>query len=176
MMILYKSAFLVNLTKKRLLFDNDVASLDVILGDNVRYNFEYLIDKGFYWSIGLKSRYQQFHKNISAQLLLEDDQIIGTGINKIDAELQDQTNQFYLQTLFRKDFALGLGAEHKRLEVKSQTITANSPEDDFLFENTDYLSVFGTLKLDTYDNKYFPKRGFYFKWRFTSISLCIKIQ
>lgn len=159
---LYKSALLVNLTKKRLLFDNDVASLDVILGDNVRYNFEYLIDKGFYWSIGLKSRYQQFHKNISAQLLLEDDQIIGTGINKIDAQLQDQTNQFYVQTLFRKDFALGLGAEHKRLEVKSQTITINSPEDDFLFENTDYLSVFGTLKLDTYDNKYFPKRGFYF--------------
>lgn len=159
---LYKSALLFNVTKKHLLFDNDVVSLDVILGDNVRYNFEYLIDKGFYWSIGLKSRYQQFHKNISAQLLLEDDQIIGIGLNKIDAELQDQTNQFYVQTLFRKDFALGLGAEHKRLEVKSQTITANSPEDDFLFENTDYLSVFGTLKLDTYDNKYFPKRGFYF--------------
>lgn len=159
---LYKSALLFNVTKKHLLFNNDVASLDVILGDNVRYNFEYLIDKGFYWSIGLKSRYQQFHKNISAQLLLEDEQIIGTGINKIDAELQDQTNQFYVQTLFRKDFALGLGAEHKRLEVKSQTIMANSPEDEFLFEKTDYLSVFGTLKLDTYDNKYFPKRGFYF--------------
>ena len=76
-----------------------MVSLDLILGDNVRYNFEYLIDKGFYWSIGLKSRYQQFHKNISAQLLLEDDQIIGTGLNKIDAELHDQTNQFYLTNI-----------------------------------------------------------------------------
>ena len=139
-----------------------MASLDIILGDNVRYNFEYLIDKGFYWSIGLKSRYQKFHKNLSAQLLLDDDQIIGTGLNKIDAELQDQTNQFYLQTLFRKDFALSLGAEHKRLEVKSQTLLANNPEDEFLFENTDYFSVFANLKLDTYDNKYFPKKGFYF--------------
>ena len=67
---------------------------------------------------------------------------------------------FILQTLFRKNFALGLGAEHKRLEVKSETIKANSPEDEFLFENTDYFSVFGTLKLDTYDNKYFPKKDF----------------
>ncbi|AUP81635.1 patatin [Flavivirga eckloniae] len=159
---LYKSGLLLNITKKHLLFDNDVASLDVILGDNVRYNFEYLIDKGFYWSIGIKSGFQQFHKNISAQLLLEDDQL-GVGLNKIDAELQDQTNQFYVQSLFRKDFAFGVGAEHKRLEVKSPTIAINNnPEEEFLFENTDYLSVFGYLKLDTYDNKYFPKKGFYF--------------
>ncbi|GAA4889935.1 patatin-like phospholipase family protein [Flaviramulus aquimarinus] len=159
---LYKSAALINLTKKRLLFNNDMASLDIILGDNVRYNFEYLIDKGFYWSIGLRSRYNQFSKNINAQLLLDDTQITTTGLNKIDVELEDQTNQFYLQTLFRKDFALSLGLEHKRLEIHSETISGNNPNDDFLFEKTDYLSLFGNLKLDTYDNKYFPKRGVYF--------------
>lgn len=160
---LYKSAALVNLTKKRLLFDNDIASLDFILGDHVRYNFEYLIDKGFYWSVGLRSRYNTFNKNISAELLLGDDEMIGIGLSKIDAELQDQTNQFYLQTLFKKDFALSLGAEHKRLEIKSETITINNNEtDDFVFESTDYFSVFGQLKLDTYDNKYFPKRGVLF--------------
>lgn len=159
---LYKSAALVNLTKKRLLFDNDVASLDVILGDNVRFNFEYFIDKGFYWSIGIKSRYNQFHKSVNPDLLIENFANIGSGLNKIDVELQDQTNQFYLQTLFRKDFALSIGAEHKRLKIKSETITLNSQTDEFLFENTDYGSVFGTLKLDTYDNKHFPKRGLFF--------------
>ena len=40
---LYKSAALLNLTQKRILLNNDVASLDVILGDNVRYNFVKLI-------------------------------------------------------------------------------------------------------------------------------------
>jgi len=158
---LYKSAALINLTKKRLLFNNDVASLDVILGDNVRYNFEYYIDKGFYWSVGLRSRYNQFRKGISAQLLLDDTQIMGTGLNEIDVLLQDQTNQFYLETLFRKDFALSLGAEHKRLEIKSQTI-ANTNQDEFVFERTDYFSAFGNLRLDTYDNIYFPKKGVYF--------------
>ena len=160
---LYKSSALVNFTKKRLLFDNDVASLDVILGDNVRFNFEYFIDKGFYWSIGLTSRYNQFHKGINPELLIVDfNDIVGSGLNKVDVEIQDQTNQFYLQTLFRKDFALSIGAEHKRLKIKSETITLNSETDEFLFENTDYGSVFGNLKLDTYDNKYFPRRGVYF--------------
>jgi NTE family protein len=159
---LYKSAALVNLTKKRLLFGNDVASLDVILGDNVRYNFEYFIDKGFYWSIGIKSRYNQFNKNVSAQLLLEDSEITATGLNKIDAEVQDQTNQFYLQTQFRKDFAFSVGAEHKRLEIKSQTLFASNQNDEFVFENTDYFGLFAGLKLDTYNNKYFPTKGVYF--------------
>lgn len=165
---LYKSAALVNLTKKRLLFNNDIASLDIILGDNVRYNFEYLIDKGFYWSIGLRSRYNQFDKNINAELLLDETQISATGINKLEVQLRDQTNQFYLQTLFRKDFALSIGAEHKRLNIKSETITINEQTDEFLFENTDYFSVFGTLKLDTYDNKYYPSSGVYFSGDFHS--------
>ncbi len=158
----YKSAALVNLTKKRLFFNNDIASLDIILGDNVRYNFEYLIDKGFYWSVGLRSRYNQFEKGINSELLLDEAQIATTGINKLDVKFRDQTNQFYLQTLFRKDFALSIGAEHKRLNVKSETITINSETDEFLFENTDYFSVFGKLKLDTYDNTYYPSSGVYF--------------
>ncbi len=158
---LYKSAALVNLTKKRLFFNNDIATLDVVLGDNVRYNFEYFIDKGFYWSIGVKSRFNQFNKNISAQLLLNDD-INVSGLNNADAKIQDQTNQIYLQTLFRKDFALSLGLEHKRLEISSETFSLDSSTDEFIFERTDYVSAFGNLKLDTYDNKYFPKRGVYF--------------
>ncbi|MDO7171047.1 patatin-like phospholipase family protein [Mariniflexile sp. AS56] len=159
---LYKSAALVNLTKKRLLFDNDVASVDVILGDNVRYNFEYFIDKGFYWSIGLKSRYNQFNKDISARLLLDDAQLTGSELNKVDVKLQDQTNQFYVQTLFRKDFSFNAGLEHKRLGIKTETLSTNSQTNKFIFENTDYLSTFGGLKLDSYDNKYFPQKGLYF--------------
>ena len=163
---LYKSAALVNLTKKRLLLDNDVASIDLILGDNVRYNFEYYIDKGFYWSIGLKSRFNQFHKNVDALFYLDKDQEPIIGLNKLEIELQDQTNQFYLQTLFRKDFSLSLGAEHKRLKIKSETLNTSQNNREIIFENTDYVSLFGALKLDTYNNKYFPNDGFYFNGDF----------
>src|SRR5690606_39062567 len=163
---LYKSAALVNITKKRLLFDNDIVSFDFILGDNVRYNFEYFIDKGFYWSIGLKSRYNQFHRNVIAGLFLDETQLDLTGLNKIDVELQDQTNQLYFQTRFRKDFALSIGAEHKRLKIKSETLSDTEINDDYIFENTDYGSIYCTIKLDTYDNIYYTTNGYYFNGDF----------
>ena len=156
---LYKSAALINLTKKRILFNNDIASLDIILGDNVRYNFDYYIDKGFYWSVGVKSRYNTFNKSIAPSLILDENQIVRQDFNKIDIELSDQTNQFFLQTLFRKDFALILGAEHKRLKIVSETFV-ESNEEETTFERSDYFSVFGQLKIDTYNNKHFPKEGF----------------
>ncbi|TXE08705.1 patatin [Gelidibacter salicanalis] len=163
---LYKSAALVNLTKKRALLDDDVVSLDLILGDQVRYNFEYYIDKGFYWSVGVRSRFNQFNRNVNPKLFLNDYEQSLVGINKIDIELQDQTNQLYIQTLFRKDFALSLGGEHKRLKIKSETVVSNIQDKERFFENTDYLSVFSTLRLDRYDNKYYPKNGVYFSGDF----------
>src|SRR5690606_21283652 len=104
----------------------------------------------------LRSRFNQFSRNANVKLFLDDDEQMLTGLNKIGIDYQDQTNQIYLQTLFRKDFALGLGGEHKRLKIKSETLVANADDDKQFFENTDYLSVFGTLRFDTYDNKYYP--------------------
>lgn len=163
---LYKSAALANFTKKKLFFNNDIASLDLILGDNSRYNFNYFIDKGFYVSIGINSRFYQFNKNINLALLIEEGSSILTEVNRIDAELQDFTNQIFIQTLFRKDFALRLGGEHKRLNITSETLFSENQEDDIIFEKTDYLSVFGNLKYDSYSNRYFPKSGFYFDGNF----------
>ncbi|WP_235817885.1 patatin-like phospholipase family protein [Formosa haliotis] len=160
---LYKSAALVNVTSKRLLTNNDVASFDLILGDNLRYNFEYYIDKGFYWSIGLRSRFNQFNKNVSASLIAEDENL---GVNKIDAELRDFTNQFYVQTQFLRDMALSLGAEHKYLKISSETLADTSSDINRIFEDNNYFSVFGKLNYDSYDNKYFPSQGFYFNGDF----------
>lgn len=159
---LYKSSLLINFTKKQLLIKNDMASLDFILGDNVRYNFEYYIDKGFYWSIGLRSRYDEFNKNVAAQAILTPEELALINVNKITLKVNDFTNQIYLQTLFEKDFSITLGAEHKRLKLTSQTISDNTSQGGTTFEKSDYLSLFGALMLDTYDNKHFPKKGFLF--------------
>lgn len=160
---LYKSGALVNFTTKRLLFNNDVTSLDLVIGDNLRYNFEYFIDKGFYWSVGVTSRYNEFEKNITPSFLLDEDDI-NPGLNQLNAELSDQTNRLYFQTLFRKDFALRFGAEHKRLKISSETVLNNIDPDETesIFENSDFISAYGTLKFDTFDDKFFPKKGFLF--------------
>ncbi|RSK41715.1 patatin-like phospholipase family protein [Mangrovimonas spongiae] len=161
---LYKSAALVNVTRKQLFFGNDVASIDFIFGDNIRYNFEYYIDKGFYWSLGIRSRFNRFKDETPSASVFPDNNT--SGVNKLDMKLSDFTNQFYLQTLFRKDFSLTLGAEHKKLKVSTETILSNSNDKETVFENSDYLSLFGGLKFDTYDNKYFPNKGFYFNGDF----------
>ncbi|MEO8935155.1 MAG: patatin-like phospholipase family protein [Xanthomarina sp.] len=159
---LYKTAALVNLTKRKLMVKNDVLSFDFIVGDNIRYNFEYYIDKGFYWSVGFKSRYNQFKKTIPATSLLTDDELLFINVNKLDMKLKDLTHQFYLQTLFTKDMSLTLGAEHKKLKITSETVLTGASQQKTTFENSDYLSVFGQLRFDSYDNKYFPSSGFYF--------------
>ncbi len=159
---LYKSAILANITKKQFLLKNDVASLDFIVGDHVRYNFDYFIDKGIYWSIGVNSRFSEFDSGVVSSAFLSELEISSAGVNKINAELSDFTNQLFFQTLFRNDLVFTIGAEHKKLKVKTETIITEEDEEETVFENSNYLSVFGSLKFDSYDSKYFPTRGMYF--------------
>ena len=152
---LYKSAILVNITQKKLLFRNDVASLDVILGDNFRYNFNYLIDNGFHISYGFYSGLNKFSRNISngfVQGLVPDT----AGLSSLNIDFSDLTNRLYIQTIFAQRFMIGAGAELKHLQIHSETL------DDKVFDRSDYFSLYGYLKLDSYDNKYFPKEGWYF--------------
>lgn len=154
---LYKSAVLANITQKKSLFKNDVLSFDVGLGDNIRYNLDYYIDNGFYWSFGLKSRYNTFNKNVTTDF--KDGQLLAfLGLNSINIDFQDLTNQAYLQTVFIQKFLIGGGIEHKFLKIKSDNLIGTNP----VFENSSYLSVFGYATYDSYDNKLFPKKGFMF--------------
>jgi NTE family protein len=160
---LYKSAALVNLTQKKILFRNDVLSLDVGLGDNFRYNLDYYIDNGFYFSFGLKSRFNQFNRNVSTDFNNGAffDQ---AGINAINVDYSDFSHQAYLQTVFAQKFLIGGGIELKHLEIKSKTLENQNQ----IFEDSNYFSVFGYLKYDSLDNKYFPKKGWFFNGELNS--------
>ena len=154
---LYKSAILTNITQKKTFFKNDIFSLDVILGDNFRYNLDYYVDNGFYWSFGLKSRYNGFNRNVETDFQ-EGKLLSQLGIKSINIDFSDITNQAYVQTIFVQKFLLAGGIEYKHLKIKSNTLT----NDAQIFEDNDYLSLFGSIKFDSFDNKYFPKHGWYF--------------
>ncbi|WP_264519925.1 patatin-like phospholipase family protein [Flavobacterium sp. N1994] len=154
---LYKSAVLVNLTQKKMLFKNDVVSIDLGLGDNTRYNLDYYIDNGFYWSFGLKSRYNTFNKNVQTDFR-NGELLTQLGLNSINIDFSDLTNQAYLQTVFIQKFLIGAGVEHKFLKIKSDNLGSINTT----FENSTYASVFGYMKFDSYDNKLFPQRGWLF--------------
>ncbi len=160
---LYRASGLINFTKKRVLFRNDVASLDFIVGDNVRYNLDYYIDKGFYWSVGFNSSYTSFNYSVEAQLAEDIRDIDITGVNKLNLDYQDLTNKVYLQTLFLKQFSLDLGAQHKYLDVETETLIATTEgEQGVIFEKSHLAGVYGQLKYDTLDNIFFPNSGVYF--------------
>jgi NTE family protein len=155
---LFKSGILLNYTKKRLIAKNDVASLDLILGDNIRYNFDYYIDNGFYWSFGFNSKLTTFNRNITSNI--PDNAIFNTTANAFNLDFFDLSNQAYLQTIFAQKFSLGGGMEYKFLRLKSETLENTVP----VFEDSNYLSLFGFMKYDSFDKKYFPRTG----WNFNS--------
>jgi NTE family protein len=153
---LFKSAVLVNLTRKKTLFKNDVASLDVVLGDNFRYNFGYYIENGYNLSFGFKSYFNQFNKNIAREISTLDFDVLG--VNSINVDFSDVTNQVYFQSLFVQKFLIGGGLEYKFLKIKSGTLANSNP----VIDKSDYLSLFAYMNYDSFDNKYFPKQGWYF--------------
>lgn len=154
---LYKSGVLLNYTQKRIVTKNDVVSLDIILGDNFRYNFDYYIDNGFYWSFGLNSKLNSFNRNILTDF--ENGMVLtNLGINSVNIDYTDITNQAYVQTIFAQKFSFGAGLEFKYLKIASQTLQNTTP----IFDKSDYLSGFGYLKYDSFDQKYFPKKGWSF--------------
>ena len=154
---LYKSGVLVNYTHKKIITKNDVVALDVVLGDNFRYNFDYYIDNGFYWSFGVNSKLNAFNRNISTDF---ENGVVFTdlGINSINIDFTELTHHAYLQTLFAQKFSVGAGVEFKHLKIQSQTLQNTTP----IFDNSDYLSVFGYLKYDSFNHKYFPNKGWSF--------------
>jgi len=150
---LYKGAALVNITHKQLITNNDIVSLDVILGENIRYDFEYYIDKGFYWSIGLKSRLNSFEEKVNLSIF--DNTTPPSTAVEDDIDVLDLTNQFYIETPFRKNLALALGVEHKMLKITPE-MGGNK------IENDNFFSTYGELKYDALDDIYYPKKGLYF--------------
>ncbi|WP_281336717.1 patatin-like phospholipase family protein [Flavobacterium eburneipallidum] len=154
---LFKSAVLVNLTNKKTFFKNDVASFDFMVGDNLRYNLDYYIDNGYNLSIGLKSQLNQFNKNVTNQI----GSISGIpldNLNSINVDLIDVSSQFYIQSIFVQKFLIGGGLEYKYVNIESETLSAVDP----VLDRSNYTSAFVYMKYDSFDNKYFPKQGWYF--------------
>lgn len=151
---LFKSGLLANITHRRLLFKNDVISADVVLGDNFRYNLDYYVDNGFYWSFGFRSRYMRFNRTIGTDFARG--AVRGViGAEKLNIEFQDWTQQAYVQTMFTNKIMIGLGLQIKAFNVQSAILeSAQNP-----IERSRYFGAFSYLKYDSFDNRYFPTQG-----------------
>lgn len=153
---LYKSAILLNLTHKKTFLKNDVTSLDIILGDNFRYDLNYYVENGFNISFGFRSRLNQFNRNVTSNL--GNLTAPSPDINLINVDFMDVSNQAYFQTIFVQKFLMGGGLEYKYLKINSPTLSNT----DNVIDKSSYFSVFGYLKYDSFDKKSFPHSGLFF--------------
>ena len=145
---LYQTSILLNLSRSSFLQKDDFISFDFIAGDNLRYKFDYYVDKGFYTSYGFQSRYDRFRRDIA---------FTGFSLNTGDTNiaLTRLKNQFYIQSIFlRQKFLVGIGGEHELYSIKLQPDNFN--------EKVNYYSAFGYLKYDSLDDAHFPTEGIYF--------------
>ncbi|KOP36932.1 patatin [Flavobacterium sp. NLM] len=153
---LYKSAVLLNLTHKKTFLKNDVTSMDIILGDNFRYDFNYYVENGFNISFGFRSRLNQFNRNVTTSLsgLVSEN----PNLKLINVDFLDLTNQAYFQTIFVQKFLMGGGLEYKYLKINSPTLS----NEENIIDKSSYISAFAYLKYDSFDDKHFPNSGLYF--------------
>lgn len=162
---LFKSAALINITRKRLFTNNDIASLDLVVGDFLRYNFNYYIDKGYYWSVGFQSEYNYFEQEVPLDFITPElpiAQVGGGGVNELFLKYGDLSNRLYVETIFRRTFKLGTGIEHKWLRYFSETVGIDdSGNPRTIFDNSQYFSTYGYFSYDSLDNSFFPNTGLY---------------
>ncbi len=160
---LYKTAALVNYTRKKLLTKNDVISVDAILGDNPRYNIDYYIDDSHNWSTGISHRLYRYERDIDFQSAQSRRNLPNSNINLFELEYLDITTQLYFETILNNAFSFRIGAEQKYLNIQTPTFGVDENNvPGTLLDKVNYLGLFSTIKFDSLDDKYFPTKGVFF--------------
>lgn len=136
---IFKTGLLLNYSAKRLLFRNSNLSLDMVVGDNPRYYFNYFIDNGYIPGFGLYSSGMSFDiKNFS---------------NDAIDSWKWFRNEVFIQSIWKDRFALGGGFSHDYFESERNGTDKNIEK---------YLNPYVFLKSDTQNDRDFPTKGFYF--------------
>lgn len=136
---IFKTGLLLNYSAKRLLFRNSNLSMDIVVGDNPRYYFNYFIDNGYIPGFGLYSSGMSFDiKNFS---------------NYAIDSWKWFRNEVFIQSIWKDRFALGGGLSHDYFESERNGTDKNIEK---------YLNPYVFLKSDTQNDRDFPTKGFYF--------------
>ncbi len=154
---LFKSGVLLNITTRTLLFKNDQLSTDFVIGGKFRYNLNYFIDNGVNASLGLQSNYQTFNFNTE---FIDSGSTFSDIMNNLNLDYDEYNNRLYIQAVYRDNFAVGMGGQHKRIKATNENFTEQSHTE--LFVNSDYISPCIFISYDGLNERYFPTRGFLF--------------
>ena len=137
---IFKTGLLLNATAKRLLFRNSTVSLDLVVGDQPRFYFNYFIDNGYIPGLGVYAS--------GMSLNLKDD------AGNIYEKWNWFRNEIYLQSIWRDKYAIGAGISSDYFDSKITGSSGyNNPQN--------FLNAYAFIKSDTQDDRSFPTRGLF---------------
>ncbi len=139
----YKTALLVNFTKRNILFRNSRFSAEIALGDNPRANVSYFVDRGLVPSVGLKFRANRFDTR-----LYQDREAI-SALNYTDFSVD-----LFLQSTLKEMLAIGGGIQLEGVDI-SKDIASTTGSEKF----GTYINYYGYLDFDSFDNANYPTKG-----------------
>ncbi|HBF20936.1 MAG TPA: hypothetical protein DDW81_12615, partial [Cryomorphaceae bacterium] len=140
----FKTALLINYTRRNLLFKNSRFSFDLAVGDNPRLWMNYFVDRGLLPTLGLKFRAHRFETRIY-QNRKPTNQLV----------YLDYSVDLFLQSTLYDAYALGGGIQLEGIDL-SQDLDVLDQVD----VNADYVNYYGFLDFDSFNRANFPSRGF----------------
>ncbi|MGB0177328.1 MAG: patatin-like phospholipase family protein, partial [Owenweeksia sp.] len=140
----FKTALLLNYTRRNLLFKNSRFSFDVGIGDNPRVLLNYFVDRGLLPTLGLRFRANRFETRIY-QNRKATNQLV----------YLDYSVDLFLQSTLYDAYAIGGGVQLEGIDL-SQDLEALDQVDI----NADYINYYGFIDFDSYNRANFPTRGF----------------
>jgi NTE family protein len=144
MTIYIKGSVSQHTRKKNAFKKNDLASLDIILGDNFRYNLDYYIENGF----NISSVLNRITINL-IEILPEISPTLQQIVNTINVDFSDCNKSVYFQPYLFKNFDRRW--IRNKIFSKSETL-ANA---DRIIDRSNYFSIFSYVKYDSFDKKVF---------------------
>ncbi|MCC6460565.1 MAG: patatin-like phospholipase family protein [Saprospiraceae bacterium] len=153
----YKSSLLLNGTFRNVLFRNSIASLDCIIGDKLRYNFNYFVDRGRKPGFGFNSRLNL--TNLFIDLPVRVDIGGAFSVQKLLFNLTDFTQELYVNLAASNHFATGLAAEVKHFKTATSQAVDYLTSEDYIDEKGWYSAGKAFFNWDSRDRLFFTRSG-----------------
>ncbi len=153
----FKSSLLLNLTFLNLGIRNTVGSIDLIIGDKFRYDFNYLLKSARGPDFGFNSylRFNDIPFELAEAVPIND----SLSLEEIQLNYLDFSNEAYVR-LFSDNFAsLGLAAELKYFRSSNDQILSSSQTSFYATNRGVYFNGSAFFKYDTRNDVSFPRRG-----------------
>lgn len=150
----FNTALLLNFTQRNLFFKNSRFSVDLALGENPRAQIDYFVDRGFIPTLGLQFRSNRFNFRDYNQF-----QASSQGI------YQDLSLDLFIQSTLKDAYAIGGGVQFENIDISQVFDISGIPE-----SNNSFINYYGYIDFDSFDDMYYPRKGFQLKARYRLIA------